>query len=164
MRGRFEDERMLSGSSRYWIRIRMRNTRLSQFSMGVSVFLSVAILSGALLALDHPVRVPLVAVKVQNVEPANWRAGASGELVLQLSGEHLDKVVGVKVKHKGIRVIHLQQREDGRLLVTLRISPHAEPGTLVLQVFTRFLTTFAELPMNEQNSVTRGNGVLSASQ
>ena len=112
----------------------------------------------ALLAQSRP-----IPVKVENVEPASLHRGASEEMVLRLSGEQLDKVVGVKVRHKGVRVVRMDTQDDHHLLVTLRISRKAEPGTLVLQVSTRYMTTFAALPF-EQPSAPSARGELSASK
>jgi hypothetical protein len=76
----------------------------------------------------------------------------------------MERVEGVKVKHKGIRVVHTQAEGDNLLLVTLQISPNAEPGTLILQVFTHYMTTFAELPMLQSADTPRASsGELAAS-
>jgi hypothetical protein len=104
-----------------------------------------------------------VPVKVDSVEPASWKMGADKEIVVRLSGDHLDRVEGVKIKHKGIRVIHMQAEGDNHLLVTLHISPKAEPGTLIFQVFTHYMTTFAELPMLETGNTRSSPGELAAS-
>jgi hypothetical protein len=124
----------------------------------VAVTAGAAILSGTLLA-----RTNQVPAKVDSVEPASWKMGASTEIIVRLSGDHLDRVEGAKVKHKGIRVIHMQAEDDNHLLVTLHISPNAEPGTLVLQVFTHYMTTFAELPMLQSGDTRSGPGELAAS-
>jgi hypothetical protein len=42
--------------------------------------------------------------------------------------------------------------DANRLLVWLRISPDAAPGTMVLQISTHYLTTFALVPMFEPAS------------
>jgi hypothetical protein len=103
-------------------------------------------------------------MKVSQIEPANWRLGEEQQIVLRLSGEHLASAVGVKVKHKGIRVMNVRHPDDDHLLVTLRISPKAEPGTLMLQVFTRYMTTFAGLPMRDADDPTAVHGELAATK
>ena len=133
-----------------WIRI---------LASAVAVTVSAAMLSGTVLA--RTIQVP---AKVDLIEPASWKLGTDTEIVVRLSGDHLDRVEGVKVKHKGIRVIHMQAEGDNHLLVTLQISPNAEPGTLILQVFTHFMTTFAELPMLQSGDTPRSKpGTLAAS-
>ena len=72
--------------------------------------------------------------------------------MLSLSGLSLDRVVRVNVKHKGVRVIHIASPDANHLFVLLRISSDAEPGTIMLQLSTRFTTTFAAVPIFEQSS------------
>ncbi len=91
-------------------------------------------------------------MKVDAVEPAAWRPGADSDVVYRLRGEHLQHVVGVKLKHKGIRVTRVKAEDDEHVLVTLHISGKADPGALVLQVYTRYMTTFATLPMTESSA------------
>lgn len=106
----------------------------------------------------------VLPIKINDVQPPNWRMGTANEIVLRLSGEHLDGAVGVKVKHKGIRVTQVQHPDAEHLVVTLSVSPKAEPGTLMLQVFTRFMTTFAGVPMAEGEDVAVVHGELSATK
>jgi hypothetical protein len=77
--------------------------------------------------------------------------------MLFLSGMNLDRVVDVTVKHKGLRVLRIQSPDAKHLSVLLRISPDAEPGTAMLQLSTRFTTTFTALPMfGEQDLLSSG--------
>jgi hypothetical protein len=82
--------------------------------------------------------------------------------MLRLSGQRLDRVVSVAVKHKGIRVIRIESPDPSQLLVWLSISSDAEPGTMMLQVSTRFMTTFTAVPMFEQNAALSSSGALTA--
>jgi hypothetical protein len=133
------------------------NMWLRGIARATAVAVSVVILSGALFA-----RTEQVIAKVDGIQPASWQMGADENVVLRLSGKHLDEVVGVKVKHKGVRVVHMQSQDSNHLLVTLHVSQNAEPGTVMLQVFTRFLTTFAALPM-ETGIALPASGNLAAS-
>lgn len=103
-----------------------------------------AILSGSSSAQLPP-------VTVDKVEPPGWRSGPPAEVMLSLSGMNLDRVVGVTVKHKGLRVLRIQSPDAKHLLVFLRIAPDAEPGTAMLQLSTRFTTTFTALPMFDEH-------------
>lgn len=85
-------------------------------------------------------------------------------MLLRLSGQHLDTVVDVKIKHKGIRVIRLVPQDPGHLMVCLHISTDAQPGTLVLQVSTPFLTTFANLPMFAESAAATSRDELTAAR
>jgi hypothetical protein len=93
-----------------------------------------------------------IPTSISHIEPACWQVGQGADLVFQISGDHLGGVVGVKIKHKGVRVIHLQPEDDGHLKVTLHFASNAEPGTLFLQVFTKYMTTFVTLPMANQSA------------
>jgi hypothetical protein len=114
---------------------------------------SVVLFSGAILA-------QVIPLTIDKVEPANWQPGHSAEVLLRLSGQHLDSVENVAVKHKGIRVLRIQSPDAKHLLVLLRIAPDAKPGTLMLQVSTRTMTRFAAVPMFGEHAA----GELSASQ
>jgi hypothetical protein len=72
----------------------------------------------------------------------------------------LDSVVAVAVKHKGVRVLRVESPDASHLFVLLRISADAVPGMMMLQVSTRFMTTFAAVPMLGEHLP----GQLSASQ
>lgn len=89
----------------------------------------------------------VVPVSIDKVEPANWRP--SSDLVLRLSGHNLDSVISVAIKHRGVRVTRTQSTDANHLLVWLRVSSEAAPGPMVLQVSTRFMTTFTTVPMLE---------------
>lgn len=84
--------------------------------------------------------------------------------MLTLSGQHMDGVLRVTVKHKGVKVIGIEARDANHLLVSLRIAADAEPGTMMLQLYTRFMTTFTAVPMFEQNSGLALEGELRADQ
>lgn len=146
------------GSCRRRNLVGMPTTRCKWIARTIAPVVITLICCTALLAQNRP-----IPVVVDHVEPSNLHRGASEEVVLRLSGEQLDKVVGVKVKHKGVRVVRMDLQDDGHLLVTLRISRKAEPGTLMLQVFTRYMTTFAALPF-EQPSAPSVRGELSAAK
>jgi hypothetical protein len=137
----------------------MPTTRFTFFARTASVVLSAMVFSVALTAQTRP-----APMKVNQIEPANWHIGEEHQIVLRLSGEHLASAVGVKVRHKGIRVTNVQHPDDDHLLVTLRISPKAEPGTLMLQVFTRFMTTFAGLPMRDGDDPSAVHAELAATK
>lgn len=138
----------------------MSTTRFIRFARTTLSLLSAVVFSSVVLtAQTRP-----VPMKVNQIEPANWRIGGEQEMVLRLSGEHLASAVGVKVKHKGIRVTNVQRPDDDHLLVTLRISPKAEQGTLMLQVFTRSMTTFAGLPMLNSDDPSAVHGELAATK
>ncbi len=144
---------------RFYLPIRMPATRFTRFARTPWIVFSAVIFSATLMAQTHS-----VPMKVNQIEPANWRIGDKKEVVLRLSGEHLASAVGVKVKHKGIRITGVQHPDHDHLLVTLRISPKAEPGTLMLQVFTRFMTTFAPLPMQDGDDPSAVHGELAAAK
>jgi len=109
-----------------------------------------AVISVALYAQVLP-------VTIDKVEPPDWRAGSSSDQMLRISGRHLDDVVRVAIKHKGVRVIRTESPDENHLLVWLRISSNAAPGAMVLQVSTRFMTTFASVPMFDENVPLRGD-------
>jgi hypothetical protein len=94
----------------------------------------------------------LLPITVDKVEPPNWRTGPSSNVMLCLSGLHLDGVVRVTVKHRGIRVVRIQSPDTNHLFVLLHISSGAEPRAMMLQLSTRFMTTFAAVPMFEENA------------
>ena len=102
----------------------------------------------------------LIPITVDKIDPPNWRTGPSSDVMLSLSGLNLDRVVGVTVKHKGVRVVHIACPDTNHLFVLLRISSGAEPGTMMLQLSTRFTTTFAALPMFEQKANPSSGGEL----
>ncbi|MGD0733341.1 MAG: cyclomaltodextrinase N-terminal domain-containing protein [Terracidiphilus sp.] len=102
----------------------------------------------------------VIPVTIDKVEPANWQPGHSAEVKLCFSGQHLDSVVAVAVKHKGVRVLRVESPDASHLFVLLRISADAVPGMMMLQVSTRFMTTFAAVPMLGEHLP----GQLSASQ
>jgi len=118
-----------------------------RFSRALEAGAITTVLCGALLAQTHS-----APMTVESVEPQSWRAGPTAEVMVRLSGQQLDSVVGVKIKHKGIRVIRMGSPDPNHLFVLLLISSNAEPGTVILQVSTHFMTTFAALPMFEQGS------------
>ncbi len=101
-------------------------------------------------------------VTIEKVGQPTWDE-AGGKVVLILAGQHLDGVVRVKVKHKGIRVIRAQAPDANHLLVWLNVS-HAAPGTIMLQVCTRYLTTFAAIPMLDRNAASMPLAELSANK
>lgn len=105
-----------------------------------------------LAALAGSSTAQLSPMTVDKVSPSSWQTGISSDVLLSLSGERLDGVVGVKVKHKGVRVIHVESPDANHLLVVLRISSDAEPGTMMLQLWTRFTTTFATVALLEKNA------------
>jgi hypothetical protein len=127
-----------------------------------SRFISLIALSVLSVALSSPLVAQAVPVSVERVEPPAWRLEPSSDLMLRLSGRHLEDVVSVKVKHKGVHVIHVESPDGNHLLVLLRISADATPGTMMLQVSTRFMTTFAAVPMFEENATLPARGELTA--
>lgn len=84
--------------------------------------------------------------------------------MLTLSGQHMDGVLRVAVKHKGVHVIGIEVRDANHLFVLLRIAADAEPGTMMLQLYSRFMTTFAAVPMLKQNGSLASEGELKADQ
>jgi hypothetical protein len=133
----------------------MRTIRHRPLARLVVLVVFSAVLSSALFSQVYP-------VTVDKVEPPNWRTGPSSNVMLRLSGQHLDDVVGVATKHKGVRVIRTESPDANHLVVWLRISSDAAPGTMMLQVSTRFMTTFAAVPMFEQNAAVSLRGELTA--
>jgi hypothetical protein len=121
--------------------------------IGLAVFL--AAFSNSLFAQMTP-------ATVERVEPPSWRMGPSSNVMLRLSGQHLEDVVAVKIKHKGVHVIRTEAPDENHLLVWLRISADATPGTMMLQVSTRFMTTFASVPMFGENLAPSSHGELTA--
>jgi hypothetical protein len=123
-------------------------------SVGLAVLL--AALSGSPTA-------QLLPVTVDKVEPINWTTGTSSDVMLSLSGLHLDDVVRATVKHRGVRVIRIESPDANHLFVVLRISPDVvEPGRMMLQLSTRFTTTFAAVPLVEKKTPlsSRGEGTV----
>jgi hypothetical protein len=106
-----------------------------------------AILSGILCA-------QVVPLTVSKVDPPNWQTVPSSNATLRLSGQHMDDVVRVATRHKGVRVVHIESIDANHLVVWLRISSGAEPGAMILQVSTRNMTTFVAVPMSEQNAAS----------
>ncbi len=102
--------------------------------------IGLVLISGALFAQVLP-------STVEKVEPSGWQAGPASNLMLTLSGRHMDGVLRVTVKHKGVQVIGIESRDANHLFVLLHIGANAEPGTMMLQLFTQFMTTFAAVPM-----------------
>jgi hypothetical protein len=92
----------------------------------------------------------VVPISIDRVEPVTWRP--SSDLVLRLSGHNLDGVISVATRYRGVRVIRTQSLDASHLLVWIRFSPQVEPGAMVLQVSTRFMTTFTTVPMFEPNA------------
>jgi hypothetical protein len=127
------------------------------FRSRIALWIGRAVFSAALCctlsAQIHP-------ATVQKIEPPNWQMGPSSNLMLCLAGQHLDSVVGVAVRHKGVRVIRIKSPDENHLFVLLRIASDAVPGTMMLQVSTRFMTTFATVPMFEQNAAVASRGTL----
>ena len=113
-------------------------------------------------AFSNPLLAQLIPVTVDRVDPPSWRMGPSSEVMLRLSGQHLEDVVAVKTKHKGVHVIRSEAQDENHLLVWFRISADATPGTMMLQVSTRFTTTFTSVPMFEENLAPSSHGELTA--
>jgi len=120
--------------------------------IGLAVFS--VVLSGCLSAQVLP-------ATVEKIEPPNWRGGPAS-VTLSLSGQHLDRVVKVAVYHKGIHVTRTESPDPNHLLVWLSIASDAEPRTMILQVSTRFMTTFAAVPMFQQNAALPAHDALTA--
>lgn len=99
-----------------------------------------ALISGVLFAQGLP-------ATVEKIEPSGWQPGPASNLMLTLSGRHMDGVLRVTVRHRGVQVIGIESRDSNHLFVLLHIGANAEPGTMMLQLFTQFMTTFAAVPM-----------------
>src|SRR6266702_527807 len=95
-----------------------------------------------------------VPVTIEKVEPPTWRTDPSSSVMLRISGQGMDRVVGVKTRHKGVRVTRMELLDHNHLLVWLRISPDAAPGMMMLQLSTRYMTTFTAVPSFVEKAAT----------
>jgi hypothetical protein len=108
--------------------------------------------AGLTVVLSSVLCAQVVPVTVSQVDPPTWRTDPSPNAMLRLSGQHMDDVVRVAVKHKGVRVLHIEPTDAHHLVVWLRVSSDAVPGAMILQVSTRFMTTFVSVPMFGQTT------------
>ncbi len=115
----------------------------------ISKLIGLAALSVILIGSVFSQTIPVV----EKVDPPTWQPNSSSDMMLRLSGQGMDAVVGVKTKHKGIHVIRVESPDQNHLLVWLRVSSGAAPGMMMLQVSTRYMTTFAAVPSFGESSV-----------
>jgi hypothetical protein len=101
----------------------------------------------ALVLIPSAVFAQALPLSIDKVDPPEWQhSGQRYDVTLRLSGHHLDSVVRVQVRRKGIRVLHVESPDSDHLLVVLRIAKNADPRTVVMQLSTKFMTTFATVP------------------
>ncbi len=125
-------------------KVNMRKVRSFPISRLIGLATLSVILVGSLFSQAIPV--------VEKVDPPTWQPNSSSDVMLRISGQGMDAVVGVKTKHKGVRVMRVESPDQNHLLVWLKVSSGAAPGTMMLQVSTRYMTTFTAVPSFGESS------------
>jgi len=144
--------RLWKGLSRWAVattlaKVEMLSVRPRRISRLVKIAVLSAIYTCSLFAQAVP-------VTVEKVDPSTWLTDSSSGVMLRISGQGMDRVVGVKIRHKGIHVTRVESPDRDHLLVWLRISPDAAGGVMMLQLSTRYMTTFAAVPSFTEKAAT----------